>query len=40
MWSVGCIFVELLINENLFRGDVEYKQIEKIYEICGSPDEK
>lgn len=37
MWSVGCIFAELLTGEILFKGDKEPRQLELIYEICGSP---
>lgn len=40
MWSIGCIFAELVTGSNLFRGDGEYRQVEKILEICGTPDEK
>jgi len=39
MWSIGCIFAELLTGEVLFKGDTEYRQMEKIYEICGSANE-
>jgi serine/threonine protein kinase len=28
MWSVGCIFAELLINDVLFKGDKEPRMIE------------
>lgn len=38
IWSIGCIFVELLTQEVLFPGDKESKQIELIYEKCGTPD--
>ena len=38
IWSLGCIFAELLTGEILFRGDKEPRQIELIYEICGCPD--
>ncbi|KAL4475466.1 hypothetical protein ABPG72_013290 [Tetrahymena utriculariae] len=37
MWSVGCIFIELAIGENLLRGENEPRQLDKIYELCGSP---
>lgn len=37
LWSVGCIFVELLTGEILFKGDKETRQLELIFEICGSP---
>lgn len=40
MWSLGCIFAELLTGEILFKGDKEPRQIELIYEICGSPDKE
>lgn len=39
MWSLGCIFAELLTGEVLFKGDIEYRQMEKIYELCGSANE-
>lgn len=38
IWSIGCIFVELITQEVLFPGDKEAKQIELIYEKCGTPD--
>jgi serine/threonine protein kinase len=38
MWSLGCIFAELLINDVLFKGDKEPRMIEQIYKICGTPD--
>lgn len=38
MWSVGCILAELLIQDVLFRGDVESRQLELIYRLCGTPD--
>jgi hypothetical protein len=39
MWSIGCIFGEFLVGQNLFRGDGEYRQMEKIYELCGGAEE-
>ena len=38
IWSVGCILVELITGEVLFPGDKEAKQIELIYDRCGTPD--
>ena len=38
IWSLGCIFAELLTGEVLFKGDKEARQLEIIYEVCGSPD--
>lgn len=37
--SKRCFLGELLIREVLFRGDKEARQIELIYQICGTPDE-
>ncbi|XP_015243105.1 PREDICTED: cyclin-dependent kinase 11A isoform X2 [Cyprinodon variegatus] len=40
MWSVGCIFGELLTQKPLFPGKSEIDQINKIYKDLGSPSEK
>jgi len=40
MWSIGCIFAELLVGENIFKGDCESRQMEKIYDLCGPIDNK
>jgi len=37
MWSVGCIFAELLEREALFRAYTEAEQISKIFEVVGVP---
>jgi len=37
IWSVGCIFAELVIKKPLFKGDCEFEQIMKIYSILGTP---
>ncbi|OMO78167.1 hypothetical protein CCACVL1_14610 [Corchorus capsularis] len=39
MWSVGCIFAELLLGKPLFPGKDIPKQLNKIFELCGAPDE-
>ncbi|KAG2317305.1 hypothetical protein Bca52824_020427 [Brassica carinata] len=39
MWSVGCIFAELLNGKPILPGKTETEQLTKIYELCGSPDE-
>ncbi|CAD8099994.1 unnamed protein product [Paramecium primaurelia] len=39
MWSLGCIFAELITGEVLFKGDIEFRQMERIYELCGSASE-
>ncbi|KAF0976015.1 hypothetical protein FDP41_004691 [Naegleria fowleri] len=40
LWSVGCIFAELLGREPLFRGTSSYDQIVKIFDVIGTPKEK
>jgi len=37
IWSVGCIFAELLLLNPLFPGDSEIDQLYKIFQICGTP---
>ncbi|KAL4557526.1 hypothetical protein LXL04_035707 [Taraxacum kok-saghyz] len=39
MWSVGCIFAELLHGKPILTGKNEPEQVTKIFELCGSPDE-
>jgi len=39
IWSVGCIFAELLCRQPLFRGWDYMHQINRIIEVMGSPDE-
>jgi cyclin-dependent kinase 12/13 len=39
MWSVGCIFAELINGKPILPGKNEPEQINKIFELCGSPDE-
>ncbi|XP_071709856.1 cyclin-dependent kinase C-2-like isoform X1 [Rutidosis leptorrhynchoides] len=39
MWSVGCIFAELLAGKPILNGKNESEQLNKIFELCGSPDE-
>eukprot|EP00826_Nyctotherus_ovalis_P059971 TRINITY_DN8386_c0_g2_i3.p1 TRINITY_DN8386_c0_g2~~TRINITY_DN8386_c0_g2_i3.p1 ORF type:complete len:276 (-),score=93.84 TRINITY_DN8386_c0_g2_i3:203-1006(-) len=39
MWSVGCIFAELLMREPLFMGKNEQDQIDKIFKLVGYPPE-
>jgi len=41
MWSVGCIFAEMVMQGNpLFPGDSEIDQIFKIFQILGTPNEE
>ncbi|XP_078163245.1 cyclin-dependent kinase C-1-like isoform X2 [Carex rostrata] len=39
MWSVGCVFGELLLGKPIFRGKNELNQLKRIFEKCGIPDE-
>ncbi|KAL6583105.1 Cyclin-dependent kinase C-1 [Orobanche minor] len=39
MWSVGCIFAELLYGKPILPGKNETEQLNKIFELCGTPDE-
>ncbi|CAI9109462.1 OLC1v1009284C1 [Oldenlandia corymbosa var. corymbosa] len=39
MWSVGCIFAELLHGKPILTGKNEPEQLNKIFELCGTPDE-
>ncbi|KAF4527021.1 hypothetical protein B566_EDAN001569 [Ephemera danica] len=40
VWSVGCIFGELLLMEALFPGKSEIDQLNKIFKEMGTPSEK
>lgn len=37
MWSVGCIFGELLTRDPLLQGKNEVDQLSKAFELCGIP---
>lgn len=37
MWSVGCIFLELLKKDNPLQGKTEFEQLEKIFRLLGTP---
>ncbi|CAI7915288.1 unnamed protein product [Closterium sp. NIES-53] len=39
MWSVGCIFAELLIGKPILPGKSEIEQLGLIFQLCGTPDE-
>ena len=39
MWSIGCIFAEMVTGKPLFAGNSESAQLEKIFEIRGTPNE-
>ncbi|TVU05165.1 hypothetical protein EJB05_48318 [Eragrostis curvula] len=40
MWSVGCIFAELITNTALFPGDSEVQQLLHIFKLLGTPNEQ
>ena len=37
IWSVGCIFAELLLGKPLMAGQGEVNQLELTFKLCGSP---
>jgi len=37
IWSIGCIFGELILNEVLFPGKTELDQLSKIFSLLGTP---
>lgn len=37
IWSIGCIFAEMVNNKPLFMGKNEEDQLKKIFRIMGSP---
>lgn len=40
VWSIGCIFGEMINGKALFQGQNELDQLKKIFKIRGTPDEK
>jgi serine/threonine protein kinase len=40
IWSVGCIFAELVTRQPLFPGDSEIDELFKIFQIMGTPTEE
>uniref|UniRef100_A0A914EIV1 Protein kinase domain-containing protein n=1 Tax=Acrobeloides nanus TaxID=290746 RepID=A0A914EIV1_9BILA len=40
VWSIGCIFVEMITHRILFKGEDYLDQWTKITDIVGSPDEE
>ncbi|KAJ7956430.1 Protein kinase superfamily protein [Quillaja saponaria] len=37
IWSVGCVFAELLVRKPILQGRTEVEQLHKIFKLCGSP---
>merc|ERR1712224_186629 len=40
IWSIGCIFAEMVIGTPLFPGDSEIDELHKIFNVMGTPNEK
>lgn len=40
MWSIGCIFGEMILRRPLFPGDSEIDQLFRIFRLLGTPDEE
>jgi len=40
VWSIGCIFAELLLNKPLCAGKTEMEQLSKILRVLGTPSEE
>ncbi|CAH8252758.1 unnamed protein product [Arabidopsis lyrata] len=39
LWSVGCVFAELILGKPVLQGRTEVEQLHKIFKLCGSPPE-
>ena len=39
IWSIGCIFAEILKGDPIFPGQGEIDQIDKIFRAVGAPNE-
>ncbi|CAG8719238.1 5046_t:CDS:2, partial [Gigaspora rosea] len=39
MWSIGCIFAEIVNKKVLFKGDSEIDELFRIFQVLGTPDE-
>mmetsp|Transcript_50394 Transcript_50394/g.157404 ORF Transcript_50394/g.157404 Transcript_50394/m.157404 type:complete len:209 (+) Transcript_50394:305-931(+) len=40
MWSIGCIFAELVMKRPLFPGDSEIDELFRIFRVLGTPNEE
>jgi cyclin-dependent kinase 12/13 len=40
MWSVGCIFAELVMGKPILPGKNEMEQVDLIFRLCGTPSEE
>lgn len=39
IWSVGCVFAELVLGKPLFAGDSEIGQLYQVFQLLGTPQE-
>jgi serine/threonine protein kinase len=39
MWSVGCIFGELLLGRVMFKGKDYVDQLQKVFNVLGTPED-
>ena len=37
VWSLGCVFYEMLTRKVLFKGENQLDQVKKIFEVTGTP---
>ncbi|KAK4744134.1 hypothetical protein SAY87_010446 [Trapa incisa] len=37
LWSVGCVFAEIIKGKPILQGRTEVEQLHKIFKLCGSP---
>jgi len=40
MWAVGCVFAELLQNDPLFKGQGELDQLDQIFKMLGTANDR
>lgn len=40
IWSIGCVFAEMVLDRPLFPGDSEMDQLYRIFRECGTPTEE
>jgi len=40
IWSIGCIFAEMVTRQPLFPGDCEIDELFKIFQVLGTPNEQ
>ncbi|CAN6470250.1 unnamed protein product [Victoria cruziana] len=40
LWSVGCVFAEMLVGRPILQGRTEVEQLHKIFKLCGSPSDE